>query len=427
MAIYLQEIQHPIPGSRRFPRRSSRNSFLADCEAAELLVNELERYCGRRVTGRSILVAGLRGAGKTTLVRAAISQVTQKAFLGSKLPMRPLTVELLGPNIFVDGTPGPMTLPRVRQELDVKARQRVLEQVVLGLYAKLSAEFVDGFREKARPVESGDTRSQHILEIAASLEARLTEGPTPAELREYWRAADALESGVLFPGTTRKGQGMLELVALSGLGYAYQRVSGTVTETNQNIQATSDSQERSSGWDVRMTELVKPLASLVTGGLVAAAVAPSDLLIGLLSGVVTAVAAGMFFRVTASGSRKEDAKRDRTFLPNTKAETLDRVLPELIQRLMSAGLAPVIVIDELDKVETLWERHDALLANMKKLFAETVFTCCLVNRDFIESLHDAERENRYGRNFSYFTHRAYVSYDAKSLHDYLDQVLEVTG
>ncbi|MEP6502919.1 MAG: hypothetical protein ABJD97_06300 [Betaproteobacteria bacterium] len=421
MALILIDQQQPLADVGRYGRRASSGSILAGCGAGELLFNELVRYCGRRVDGRSILLAGLRGAGKTTLVTSAIQNVANQSADGNRLPMRPLPVVLLGPNLFLDA--GAF---RTRED-DEKTRGRVLEQVVLGLYAALSRELVQGFREIVRPAAPGAPESQQGLELATALEIRLPEGPSPSEMREFWRCAGALESGVLFRNHHRQGQGMLELAAISGMGYAYQRVSGTFTESSQSVTSTSTADERASGWDMRLAEAVKPIASLASGAAVATAAAPHGLPMALAGGAIAALAAGAFFRFSTTRVRKEEDKRDYTFLPDTRPETLDRVLPALIQRLKNAGLAPVIVFDELDKVDDLWARHDSLLKNMKKLFAETVFTCSLVNRNFIESLRDAQVDDRYGRNFSYFSHRAYVSYEPRAMHDYLDQLIEVDG
>ena len=421
MALILIDQQQPLTDVGSHGRRASSNSILAGCDAGELLFNELVRYCGRRVDGRSVLLAGLRGAGKTTLVTSAIQVVAQKAADGAELPMRPLPVVLLGPNVFADaGT--------FRTHVDdEKTRGRVLEQVVLGLYAALSREIVSGFRQIARPAVPGSLESQAGVELAAALEIRLPEGPSPSELREFWRLAGALECGVLYRDNHRPGQGLLELAAVSGLGYAYQRVSGTFTESSQLTTSTSSSDERASGWNVELADAVKPLAALGTGAAVASAATPHGLGVALAGGVLAALAAGAFFRFNSARARKEEDKRDYTFLPDTRPETLDRVLPALIQRLKNAGLAPVIIFDELDKVDDLWVRHDALLKSMKKLFAETVFTCSLVNRNFLESLRDAQVDDHYGRNFSYFSHRAYVSYEPRAMHDYLDQLIEVQG
>jgi hypothetical protein len=66
------------------------------------LTQELHRYCEGQINGRSFLIAGHRGAGKTTMVAAAVMNV-QRAAAQSPVPMlRPLFVPLHGPNLFRD-------------------------------------------------------------------------------------------------------------------------------------------------------------------------------------------------------------------------------------------------------------------------------------------------------------------------------------
>ncbi|MFL6625681.1 MAG: hypothetical protein ACJ8IK_30225 [Burkholderiaceae bacterium] len=419
MALRVRDQQQPLTDVGPSGRHAIASTILAECAAGDLLLNELERYCGRKVEGRSILLAGLRGVGKTTLATAAVQKVMHLAEDGTRLPMRPLHVVLLGPNLFLDS--------RGRAADDEKrTRGRVLEQVVLGIYAALSQELVRGFRDLARMAAQDRARQHFGLELAAALETRLPEGPPLSELREFWRSADALQTGVLFRNCRRPGQGMLELSALSGMGYAYQRVSGKFTQSNQSTTSSSTSDERSSGLDLRLADAVKPLASVGSGAAIAAAAASAHgLATSLVAGLASALAAGALFRFASTTARKQEDKRDYTFLPDTRPETLDRVLPALISRLKVAGLAPVIIFDELDKVDDLWTRHDALLKNMKKLFAETLYTCSLVNRNFMEQLRAAQEGDPYGRNFSYFTHRSYVSYEPRAMHDYLDRIIMV--
>ena len=397
---------------------------LASCDAARLRVNELGRYCNRRIDGRSVLVAGYRGAGKTTLVEAAIRELTRRSRQGPEPHLRPLRVQLLGPNIFDGQQLPPRATTAMRAAHQEQMRQRILHMVVWGLYAALSREVVRCLRDRA--LRGGNAPDPALTELAAEVEISLPEGPTPAHLRDFWRRAGALESGLLFPGRTASGRGMRELAAMSGVGYAYQRISGKVSAMSGASSASKEEQTSGIGWELRLAELVKPLAALGAGAAATAFSAAEGPELALGLGLLTALATSAVFRFSTSATLKDEEVRDLTYLPDTSADTLDRVLPELLLRLKAAGLAPVIVVDELDKVDHLWEGHHlpALLDHFKKLFAETVFTCLLVNRDFIETLRNREAEDRYSRDFSYFTHRCFVSYEPADLHDYLGKVLE---
>lgn len=402
----------------------SRPSELASCSASRLLQQELHRYCDGELAGRSFLVAGLRGAGKTWLVEGVIDELSRRSRRGHVPRMRPLRVPLNGPQIFEvlkdrpEDAP-PEGLHRWQQN---HLFQHVLEKVVLGLHTALSKEFVRCFRAAADRL--GDPR---LHELAATLEITLPEGPSPAAMREFWRQLDALEGGMLFTDREAFGQGMRELAALSGLGYAYKRVAGelraNLSEHSSSTQTTSTSAK---AWETRLADTVKPATSVLAGAAVTAGAASTDLAQAVLLGLATSTVAALVLGFVGERSTRDEESRDFTFLPNTEAVTLDRVLPELIDRLKAAGLAPVIVVDELDKVEHLWNKLESykLLDHFKKLFAERVFTCLLANRSFLETLQMKEAARPYDVFHSYFTHRTYVSFEPAELHEYLEHLLE---
>ena len=95
------------------PEPLSRNSFsdddplLIESRAYQLLRQELRRYCAGDVNGRSFLISGHRGAGKTTLVASAFLSVLGNSQGRGDHPdvqlLRPLYVPLHGPNLL----PGP--------------------------------------------------------------------------------------------------------------------------------------------------------------------------------------------------------------------------------------------------------------------------------------------------------------------------------
>lgn len=416
-----------------------KRGLLASCAGSRDLAQELRRYCNGELDGRSFLVAGLRGAGKTWLVEGSITELATRAG-GDATTFRPLRVRLQGPSLFevvrqdvhlLDPPPGPH-LPMARRAHAAElqdARQRLfthlLESVVFALHAALSAEYVRQFRGHAQ--QNGDDPRLH--ELAAQLEITLPEGPVPAEMREFWRRLDALERGVLFPRRSGRGRGMRELAALSGLGYAYKRVAGTLREEVKIGQRSTDTRESDGKqWATLIDRFVAPAVSVLAGGVVTAgsAIGASGAGSAALLGVATALFSLLVFRLGGKRSRHDEYRRELTFLPKTDAASLERVLPELIERLQRAGLAPVIVIDELDKVDDLWRQLEAfdVLDHFKKLFAERVFTCLLVNRDFMEQLELAERTDPYSRYHSYFSRRAFVSFEPGEVHAYLERLLE---
>ncbi|OWQ49291.1 hypothetical protein CDL60_00650 [Roseateles noduli] len=258
-------------------------------------------------------------------------------------------------------------------------------------------------------------------------------------MRGFWQQIGRLDQGVLFPLRRDIGAGMKELAALSGISYAYKRVAGELKKTNaERLNSTTTGTDAPAKAETMpaLLEALKPIASLLAGTAVTVVTATTagsagtsstkNIGFALLMGLFTTIFAQAVFRYSTTSVRTDVDTRDETFIPTTNADTLERVLPELVARLLDAGLAPVIVIDELDKVDDLWkklERYE-VLDQFKKLFAERVFTCLLVNRDFIERLDLKSEQEPYARFHSYFTHRTYVSFEPAELHDYLERLIE---
>jgi hypothetical protein len=416
---------------------------LASCAASRLLQRELQHYCDAELSGRSVLVAGLRGAGKTWLVEGSLKQLIRRSRRGLSPQRRPLVVRLTGPQIFdvlkddtEDSTSklartGRRPEPEPGQHdktLRMKQKQlfrHLLEQVTLGLHSALSQEIVYCIRDRASSQGSED-----LHELAAALDISLPEGPSPSTMRDFWRQTGQLDGGVLFMDRGLAGAGMKELAALSGISYAYKRVAGRLVKTSveKSNASTTTSNEAAAGAakESRWADLIKPFAALLAGTTVTAATIGEGVLNAALLGMAATLFSTLLFRFSTSSVRRDEDSRDETFIPNTDAETLDRVLPQLVARLSTARLAPVIVIDELDKVNGLWDKvlEYELLDQFKKLFAERVFTCLLVNRDFMERLRIKSAEQPFGRFHSYFTHRTYVSFEPAEMHAYLEHLIE---
>src|SRR4026208_1619414 len=71
-------------------------SHVIESDALQRLTKEIERYGRRELAGRSVLIAGHRGVGKTTLVRKAIENARGYRSLYEG---RPLFVDLHGPDL----------------------------------------------------------------------------------------------------------------------------------------------------------------------------------------------------------------------------------------------------------------------------------------------------------------------------------------
>jgi hypothetical protein len=389
--------------------------ILARSEAGTLIEQELRRYCNGEVRGRSFLIAGHRGSGKTTTVDNILLKFQEEAWLGN-VPKKPLPIYLLGPTL-LDGAngesdlqhalasrpadappPAPIPVPAGSIWLDREAARsddedeellmhRVLVQVVLGLHHAVSKEFVQRFNDKSLGAGLRPEIAQDLSEMAAQFQIELTEAPPPSRLREFWERADVFKDGLLFKTSPSSQQGLRELVALTGITHVHQRVSGDLEEKEDQRTGRSKVVEATTGIEAKRVEMNKAIASVGAGAaLGTAGIATGHTFGGLALGVLAVLASNLILRVSSSNTHRRERNVDRTFIPDLSIKTLHRVIPALLDRLMAAGLAPVFVVDELDKVDNLAKRIYPLIRNLKKLFAESSFTCLLVDRGFYENL-----------------------------------------
>lgn len=490
MAIRI--LRPPEPLSDESRRNSAhRSAVAASSEAGTILQAELQRYCEGQIAGRSFLIAGHRGAGKTTMVNKVIDTVMKQADQGG-LPMRPLQVLLHGPSLLatlpsdapaaqarkereaalqsaaaqpvrsaLPGSAGAaiLVMPSspAKDEAPVAAAapapaalaadaaeelraQVALTQIVLALHRATATEFSQRFREHLLPPASADVRADGAerAELAAQFELELLESPPASRLREFWALIGAVETGVLFTGprpSTMQApsaggayvldQGARELVALNGICNAQQRISGVLSGQQTESANVAREWERAAGIDFKSSDTLKPLAATLSGSLVTAGAAAgqADLLVAALMGLATAFVASTMFKSSSKSGGRRERKVDRTFIPDLGVRTLDRVIPVLIARLRNAGLAPVFVIDELDKIDDLHKAMDGMIRFLKKLVAENVFTCFLTDRGYMEALRIGTREEVYGKVSSYFSQQLLLAYGPGDLDRYLDQVL----
>jgi hypothetical protein len=412
--------------------------------AADLLLAELRRYRddqpGRR--GRSLLVAGHRGAGKTYLVERTLASTENDPPPPGQAPRRLLRVDIHGPTL-LGGAAGDRAdegaAPRAEGEAgpgDDPMVKAALEQIVLSLYRALVGEVTRRYRERVEErIAAGEgVRAAELLERAAQLELELDEYPGADRLRDYWRAGGFLDGGVLFPDPVQtslpRDQGLRELVAISTACEVFRRISGifpTIKET-QNLGA-SQNESASTGLDTTRRDLLTPAVSLLTGGLVGgglfagtggAAVAST------LGGLIAALGASLVFTYSGGRSRQRSVSREYTFVPDRSVATLDRALPALIRRVESAGLVPVFVVDELDKVMCLPTRMRDIVRHLKKFVSEQAFFCFLTDRSYFEYLTQRTAAQAYPIEHTYFTNRLFVVFPPESLYTYVGARLKLS-
>lgn len=509
MAIRVENSPEPLSEQSFKP---SARTLITPSHQQRVLQQELQRYCEGTVAGRSFLIAGHRGAGKTTLVAMAVLE-TWLAVERKGEFLRPLFIPLHGPNLFPPPPKAPAPAPRkpvdwtsatsasaseapaagkdgaagpppaaAAKPADKRPSEIALEQIILGLHRAVAKEFVRCYysrvadladlrhRQEQRRAEletlretgvapgldvpfPGDPDLDRLLhalppereldELAGQFEIELYGGPSPQRLRELWARADALSGGVLFrqgyaplkrdiapqtltglpaglrldvPGV--HAQGVRELAALSGVVEAFRRISGDVKRKEEEKDELTRSEERGASFGLAAKELVAPATALLTGALAGAGAAASDPGHGLRSvvaGVVAALGAGLVFKLSKQRKRARRVAREQQFTEDLSTATLDRVLPMLIERLREAGLAPVFVVDELDKVERLGTRILDMVRQLKKLVAENAFFCFLTNRSYFEHMLAEGVGKPYPKEYTYYTHRLFVALAAEDV------------
>lgn len=505
MAILIRRSPEPLSDQSARPGEEGL-VYTASSNAGRILKHELRRYCDGHIQGRSFLIAGHRGAGKTTMVSDVLTNMI-KLSQSNDVALRPLPVMLHGPSLFralpsdvraaadkqaanassaatspasgpapaaglgtapastpsavpapppapasggaEASTPAPAPAKQLDEESKVELQAELaLKQIILGLHRAVAREYAAAYRRKLLPeqgVWAGTAELSERGELAAQFELELMEDPPASRLREMWDHVGALDHGILFP----KGrpadlqqarhaqepvtpillvadQGTRELVALNGICNAHQRISGDLSNVANEKDTQGQTSEKTTGVEPKLADALKPVATLLTGAIVAGGSMAGHLakLPGALAlGVLTAVVSSLVWKRSVTFSGKRERTVDTKFIPDLTVRTLDRVLPTLLERLRTAGLAPVFVIDELDKVDGLSDRIMAMVHYLKKLVAESVFTCFLTDRGYMEFLRLAERQKAYDVAYSYFSHPLLIAHEPGDLDAYLNEML----
>jgi hypothetical protein len=429
VALRIREVPEPLSLASYDLQREW---LVIGSNASRLLIQELRRYCRREITGRSFLISGHRGAGKTTLVNSAILEAWKESER-SGARGRPLFVPIHGPSLFRMASGKDSAAPAADKPAGLDpASEEVLKQTILCLHRAVAHEVAGSFRRRVIETASTERQRREGLELAAQLAVELYECPGPMRLREIWSRGGFLDGsssgvspGVLFR-TGGEDQGLRELVAVSGACEAFRRISGTYQSKETTEDAAKTKAEAAIGTEVGK-DLFGPVLSLLTGGLVGTGVtlAGAGGIEATLAGIMGALGASTVFKISGSRSRDRSVSRERTFLFDFTVATLDRALPILIERLQDAGLAPVFVVDELDKVEHLSDRILWMVHYLKKLVAEHAFFCFLTDRGYYEEMIRRGESHPYPVEYTYFMHRLFVVFQPRDFHAYLDEILEL--
>lgn len=431
--------------------------ILARSDAYETLLREIERYANKETNGRSFLIAGHRGSGKTTMVRWAVHESQRRAMeaaSGEKWKLWPMFIPLHGPDLFnaveADKPRPPATASAEPAETGgdaieatgaggepEEAKNGAVMAAVLRVLAKsLHRALVDEMgRQFRRHVEAqtlmDGSRKAEWLELAAHLEQDLDHAPELATLRSHWRRVGALDSGVLGAGRgewAKKltvGQGTRELVAMASAIEAFQLVAGQLTGVDTQTRNAVLDQVSEFGLKPVIQDLLKPLLTVLAGGLLGmgALVQGKDPLVAALLGLGTALGTALTLGITSKMTRTTTRNSNRVFTWDTSIASLDRMLPVLVERMVQAGLAPIFVIDELDKVDKLDVAMGDLITHLKHFVTERAFFCFLCDRAYFETIAATGRQGQYSKEFTFFSDRLFIHYLPDQLHKHLRQIL----
>jgi Cdc6-like AAA superfamily ATPase len=436
------------------------------------LYRDLERYTVGQISGRSYLIAGHRGSGKTMIVYKAIEDLKRDC---EDKRCRPLLVRLHGPDLLPPETrpvapvaaskPDNVTVPAdpvttaspapaaSKPETTTKTDAEminVLTQMMKYLFREVSDEFRKRFRESASLLNPPGLKRQELLEIAAQLDLEIADGPSASRLRSFWHRMGVLGQGVLFPNvvdhpeplaindpamlseTPRKETsptdfGLQEILVLSFLGQAYQVISGTIEEKQKQSEASKNQSSSTISTAYELKNLLAPVAGLLTGGLVGLGLGIPDPVSAVLLGLLTGAVVSIGFSYSSTRSKTRELSLESVFIKDRSVASLSGVLPVLVKRIRDIGLAPIFVVDELDKVQGLENRMQQLVKHLKFLVTENSFTCFLTDRRYLAYLNRQASQFAYAREYTYFSDHLLVLYHPMELRAFIKEVLDTTA
>lgn len=434
MRIHVRESPEPLS-----PEALRSELILAESEVYNKLYSELSRYTEGSIGGGSVLISGHRGSGKTTLVHKAIQDLIRRLTSGRALK-RPLLVPLHGPNllklkpkVLKTGEKGEVTKEKIDELSPEEKRDRItenaLQEIVLSLYRALTTEFGNAYAEKAKV-----KRRFGADELAGQFRIELDEASDVAILRQFWKKIDAINWGVLFDegpnNQISQDQGVNELLALSSAAQAFRIMSGTVEDASKETNAATSENTKTNKIELNLKELSDGLMSIFTGvasGLIAYKGFEDNYLAAGIAALAGAILSKITFSYSSTSTRKKSFTRDYSFIRDRSVSVLDRELPVLIKRIRAAGLSPVFVIDELDKVIPPYDEFGELIGHLKHIVSERAFFIFITDRNYFEHITQLSRNKTYAKEYTYFTHRFYNYYRPNDLHAYLNLKFGLKG
>jgi hypothetical protein len=454
MPIVIKRFSEPLSA----PPFTEWDGRIAGSRARDTLRSLLVRYCERSIAGRSILIAGHRGAGKTTLVKSVIEEVFHNPAL--EADARPLFVYLHGPDLVAgvdvlgngkkkdesDSTPaatnvfivreggGPAIADEESRKTEVQPDQERLATLALRqLTVALHQAFATHVGWQMQKAAHDNDRLEEAAQFRLDADRRLD----VSDLRLFWSRMGVLETGLLRnrdSATSRyhSSQGTLEIVALASLSEAYTRAIAKDVEESEG-QELEEKRERKQELQKShdRKELVNAIAGLLSGGAAGVGVAvgagstPAKVMLGSLAFCAATILTSAVLNLATMRSFSQKRSKERKVIYDDSLGSLELIVPLLIRRVQDAGLAPVFVVDELDKVDGLEDKMQLLLRQLKHIVADKSFCCFLVDREYFDTVRNWESVAGRSQGLTFFGERLYVIMRPRDWHDYLAHVLEV--
>jgi hypothetical protein len=402
--------------------------YFMETERTGRVLDQLHRYCKGEQDGVSILVAGTRGAGKTTLARLVVQHLIVEGH-----GLIPLPILIHGPTLLrpepeplasaalenLSGYQSPREQDALREREQqlrkVRLKTWVMRGLIAALYRHLCNALVDAWENAVR---SRRRRPGYELDqLRAHIDLRLDEAPNVTTLRKLWRRAGFLGSGVApflypirwarkSPGEWPKDQGVRELVAVAACALSYLTILGKPNETIENVNATRTTRrigeagpspapaEDKPGARVQKDDTSRdqakrigpPVLATIATALGVATNGQRNPLWALLIGSFVYVLSFLSFSMKSQRDQFSELRRNLVVDVDWSERRLERELPALLRRVKHAGFAPIFVLDELDKLEDQTGTLHDFLDLTKHIVRDYAAFLFLTNRDYFEQL-----------------------------------------
>ncbi len=429
MSLHIRHLPEPSGMNRLLPLQDV--AIPADSAARRMLVNLLQRYLRDELPGRSVLVGGDRGSGKTMMVHHALRSVGAETSDRRLLP-----VTLYGPSLLaraekaavtapttaapsLTGTGGPGQAPPaptpLREPADV-----MMEVLIKALHHAVLHEVIRAMGVEVQHL--GPSEQEERAEIAEQLRVDMMRSAIHlSRLRLWWEAGGAMPHGVLFP-QAGKYRGAREVSACWGLSQGYMMISGTLEQARKQTDQAEEERRQRTEQTMRGSDYMNPLLGILSGGLMAVGVYQISPLLASVAAVSSAVGTTTVLNWTTDRVRKSSDVSSLEFKEDLRSSrALPRWLPHILQQLRDIGLYPMFLVDEIDKFsgEELDYFRESI-RRLKGIFQDNAFFVFLTGQDSFERLSGPLSEGTHtelaqGLLETLFTDRLFVCHRPSEL------------